>query len=68
MSFAEKLLSCIDCKKNFTFSIEEQELRASRGFPNEPGRCPPCRKARKTHSNQDEYSARTTTNSDKYFR
>jgi hypothetical protein len=68
MSFAEKLLQCIDCKNIFTFTVEEQEFRSSRGYPNEPGRCHPCRQARKPYSTQNENSAGTKFHSDSYFR
>ncbi len=68
MSFKEKLLHCSDCQNNFTFTVDEQEFHASRGFPNEPGRCPPCRQARKTHSTPNETSVRTKVPSDSYFR
>ncbi len=47
MSFEEKTLECQDCGGAFTFSVEEQEFFASKGFTNEPKRCPPCREARK---------------------
>jgi hypothetical protein len=68
MSFAEKLLYCIDCKKPFTFTIEEQEFHSLRGFPNDPARCPACRKGRKTYRPSNEDNARATTRSDTYFR
>jgi hypothetical protein len=68
MSFAEKLLDCVECKKHFTFTIEEQEFRSNRGFPNEPVRCPPCRVARKNHSPLIENNTRTTAQSNSYFR
>jgi hypothetical protein len=68
MSFAEKSLGCIDCKKVFTFSVEEQEFRSYRGFPNEPVRCAPCRIARKNHSPLIESATRSTAQSNKYFR
>ncbi len=54
MSFAAKLLHCVDCHENFTFSVEEQEFHASRGFPNQPGRCPPCRQAKKSGRTKNE--------------
>ena len=54
MSFQEKLLDCIDCEKNFTFTVEEQDFHASQGFINEPLRCPSCRQARKTEPNVKE--------------
>ncbi len=48
MSFEEKSLQCSDCGATFTFSIEEQEFFQSRGYTNEPKRCPSCRQARKS--------------------
>ncbi len=47
MSFQDKTLTCSDCNKPFTFSVEEQEQFQSRGYTNEPKRCPDCRQARK---------------------
>ena len=48
MSFEDKTLTCSDCGSDFTFSSEEQELFQSRGYANEPKRCPECRQARKS--------------------
>jgi CxxC-x17-CxxC domain-containing protein len=48
MSFEDKTLTCSDCNNSFTFSAEEQEQFQSRGYTNEPKRCPECRQARKT--------------------
>lgn len=47
MSFTDKELQCVDCRATFTFSANEQEFFASKGFTNEPKRCPDCRGARK---------------------
>ena len=47
MSYTDKALTCSDCGTGFTFSASEQEFFASKGFTNEPGRCPECRAARK---------------------
>ncbi|MCH8865014.1 MAG: zinc-ribbon domain containing protein [Chloroflexi bacterium] len=47
MSFQEKSLQCSDCSTTFTFSVEDQEFYQSKGFTNEPKRCPECRQARK---------------------
>ena len=47
MSFQDKTLECYDCGNTFTFSAEEQEQFRSRGYTNEPKRCPECRQARK---------------------
>jgi CxxC-x17-CxxC domain-containing protein len=58
VGYSNKLLNCIDCRKNFTFSVEEQEFHASQGFPNAPRRCPSCRKVKKTeHTQKAEASA-----------
>ena len=47
MGFEDKSLQCSDCGATFTFSAEEQEFFASKGYTNEPKRCPACRQARK---------------------
>ena len=48
MSFQDKSIQCSDCGTTFTFSADEQEQFASRGYTNEPKRCPSCRQARKS--------------------
>ena len=52
MSYTDKSLTCVDCGAQFTFSAEDQEYHASRGFTNEPKRCPSCRQARKAERGQ----------------
>lgn len=47
MSFVDKTLTCANCGAAFTFTSEDQEFHASRGFRNEPRRCPNCRQARR---------------------
>ena len=47
MKFEDKSLQCSDCGATFTFSASEQEFFASKGYTNEPKRCPSCRQARK---------------------
>jgi CxxC-x17-CxxC domain-containing protein len=51
MSFQDKTLTCSDCSKTFTFSADEQEQFKTRGYTNEPKRCPECRQARKSERN-----------------
>ncbi len=51
MSFQEKSIQCADCGATFAFTVQEQEFFASKGFTNEPKRCPSCRQARKTDRN-----------------
>lgn len=50
MAFVDKELTCKDCGKEFAFTAREQEFYAEKGFDNEPGRCPECRKIRKQKS------------------
>jgi CxxC-x17-CxxC domain-containing protein len=47
VNYADRTLTCRDCGRDFTFTAGEQEFYASRGFTNEPGRCPECRAAYK---------------------
>ena len=48
MSFQDKTLQCSDCGATFAFSVQEQEFFQSKGYTNEPKRCPSCRQARKS--------------------
>ena len=48
MGFEDKTLQCSDCGATFTFTAEEQEFFESKGYTNEPKRCPACRQARKS--------------------
>ncbi len=48
MSFEDKSLQCSDCGATFVFSADDQEFFQSKGYTNEPKRCPSCRQARKS--------------------
>ena len=47
MTLADKVLTCRECGNQFVFTAGEQEFYQSRGFTNEPGRCPDCRAQRR---------------------
>ena len=47
MNYVDKTIECVECSENFTFTAAEQEFFASKGFVNEPKRCPSCRQAKK---------------------
>jgi len=49
--YQDKILSCRECNQDFVFTTGEQEFFASRGFTNEPTRCPACRAERKQSRN-----------------
>ena len=52
MSFEDKSIQCSDCGITFTFSAGEQEFYQTKGFANEPKRCPDCRRANKAQRPQ----------------
>jgi len=59
MDFKDKKLECSDCGATFTFSTEEQEFFQSKGYTNEPKRCPSCRQTRKSERyGNSNYSSR----------
>jgi len=47
VSYVDKKIKCTECGVTFNFGASEQELFASRGYTNEPKRCPECRERRK---------------------
>ncbi len=51
MSFQDKSIQCSDCGATFTHSVEDQEYYQSKGYTNEPKRCPDCRQKRKSERN-----------------
>jgi len=51
MGFTDKTLQCSDCGAMFTFTAEEQEFYAGRGYTNDPKRCPACREAKRARYN-----------------
>jgi len=56
MAIEEKTLTCSDCGATFAFTVEEQELFKTKGYTNEPKRCPACRQARKATQNANSGS------------
>ncbi len=57
MAYTDKTLTCRDCGSPFTFTAGEQEFHASKGFTNEPGRCPDCRASRRQERQGGSYSS-----------
>jgi len=52
MSYEDKTIACVDCGAEFTFTADEQQRFAERGFAHEPKRCKTCRDARKASQPQ----------------
>jgi CxxC-x17-CxxC domain-containing protein len=61
MSFQDKSIQCFDCGTEFTFNAEEQEFFQSKGYNNEPKRCPSCRQARKERQGSSGYQNGSST-------
>jgi CxxC-x17-CxxC domain-containing protein len=57
MAFADRVLVCRDCGKEFVFSAGEQEFFQEKGFTHDPTRCPECRSARRG-SRGDSFGSR----------
>jgi CxxC-x17-CxxC domain-containing protein len=57
MIYQEKTLQCADCGISFPFTAEEQEFFATKGYTNEPRRCPSCRQARKQQVGNTGYNS-----------
>lgn len=62
MAYVDKTLNCKDCGKDFEFTAREQAFYAEKGFEQEPGRCPDCRKARKQQRNGNRGGGRGNNN------
>jgi len=46
--YTDRVMACIDCAQEFTFTAGEQEFYAQRGFTEAPKRCAQYRALRKT--------------------
>ena len=57
MVFDDKTIQCVDCSTSFTFSAGEQEFFQTKGFTNEPKRCPECRRASKAKRSDSGYNS-----------
>ncbi len=55
MAFTDKSLQCADCGAAFTFTAGEQEFFSTKGYTNEPKRCPSCRQAKKSERSGSTY-------------
>ena len=48
MSYEDRTLTCQECSQEFTFSADDQQYHAEKGYTNEPKRCPVCRASRRS--------------------
>jgi CxxC-x17-CxxC domain-containing protein len=47
MGYTDKQIECRECGAAFAFTASEQEFYASKGYTNDPKRCPSCRQVKK---------------------
>ena len=50
MAYEDRTLTCVECSNAFTFSADDQQYHADKGYENEPKRCESCRQARRNQS------------------
>lgn len=55
----DKTIICKDCKKEFVFTVGEQEFYKEKGFTNEPVRCKECRDKRKAEKRNNNTENKT---------
>ena len=47
MAYEDRMLTCAQCGAEFTFTADDQQFHASRGYQ-DPKRCPNCRQSRRS--------------------
>ena len=47
MAYEDRTLTCVQCGTEFTFTADDQQFHASRGYQ-DPKRCPDCRQSRRS--------------------
>ena len=57
MSYIDRTLTCLDCGQPFTFTAEDQEYHAQKGYTNDPKRCTACRTQRQQSRNSGSSSS-----------
>ncbi len=50
MNYTDRSLTCVECGQEFTFTADDQQFHASRGYQ-DPKRCRSCRASRRTQTN-----------------
>ena len=55
--YQDKTLNCLDCRAEFTFSADDQQYHAEKGYTNEPKRCPSCRAGRRLSGGGSSYGS-----------
>jgi CxxC-x17-CxxC domain-containing protein len=54
VTYVDRTLTCAECGGEFTFSADDQQFHAERGYQ-DPKRCPSCRQARRSQGGGGGY-------------
>ncbi len=54
MELKDRVIKCKECGENFEFSVKDQKFYQTRGFSNEPKRCPTCRSSRRQQTQKKD--------------
>jgi CxxC-x17-CxxC domain-containing protein len=54
--YTDRSLTCVECGLDFTFSADDQQYHAERGYQ-DPKRCPSCRASRRQSRGGDSYGS-----------
>jgi CxxC-x17-CxxC domain-containing protein len=46
LNYTDRTITCVQCNQDFTFSADDQQFHAGRGYQ-DPKRCPSCRAERR---------------------
>ena len=57
MSYEDRTLSCQECGQPFTFTADDQQYHAEKGYTNDPKRCTTCRQARRNDRSHRRFLA-----------
>jgi len=70
LNYTDRTLTCVQCNGDFTFTADDQQFHAGRGYQ-DPKRCPSCRAERRNNnggSYGSSYSGGYTSSSSGYDR
>ena len=62
MTYTDRSLTCVQCGNDFTFTADDQEFHAGRGYQ-DPKRCPSCRAERRNQSGGGSYGGSSSSSS-----
>jgi len=62
LNYTDRTLTCVQCNNEFTFTADDQQFHAGRGYQ-DPKRCPSCRAERRNQSGGGSYGGSSSSSS-----